>query len=141
MGKLTVAERTRQHAHEVLESWPLPVGFIVGPLILVLTTLILRWTLRFAFPRNLSETMATRNFTRTYDCEVAGKPVDIHGATNLFCGPTFGPGLFRPIGSASELHNCSGSPGCGLTLGGRGCPFHSPGVTLRTLLGPGVNHT
>jgi hypothetical protein len=51
MGALTVAERTRQHATEVLGWWLVPIGFIVGPLFLILTTLILRWALRFAFPK------------------------------------------------------------------------------------------
>ena len=51
MGSLTVAERTREHAHEVLGWWLVPIGLIVGPIILILTTLILRWTLRFAFRR------------------------------------------------------------------------------------------
>jgi hypothetical protein len=49
MGMLTVAERARDHAHEVLGWWLIPFGFISGPLFLLLTTLILRWTLRFAF--------------------------------------------------------------------------------------------
>jgi uncharacterized membrane protein len=52
MGYLTVAERARDHAHEVLGWWLIPVMLIVGPLILILTTLILRWTLRFAFRRS-----------------------------------------------------------------------------------------
>jgi hypothetical protein len=49
MGSLTLAERTREHATEVLGWWLVPIGFIVGPLTLILTTLILRWALRFAF--------------------------------------------------------------------------------------------
>jgi uncharacterized membrane protein len=52
MGVLTVAERAREHAHEVLGWRLIPIGLIVGPVILILTTLILRWTLRFAFRRN-----------------------------------------------------------------------------------------
>ncbi len=52
LGALTVAERAREHVHEVLGWWLIPIGIIVGPLILILTTLILRWTLRFAFRRN-----------------------------------------------------------------------------------------
>jgi uncharacterized membrane protein len=51
MGSLTVAERQREHATEVLGWWLVPIGFIAGPLILILTTLILRWALRFAFPK------------------------------------------------------------------------------------------
>lgn len=51
MGALTVAERQREHATEVLGWWLVPIGFIAGPLTLILTTLILRWTLRFAFPK------------------------------------------------------------------------------------------
>ena len=51
LGSLTVAERAREHVHEVLGWWLIPIGLIVGPIILVLTTLILRWTLRFAFRR------------------------------------------------------------------------------------------
>jgi hypothetical protein len=51
MGSLTVAERAQQHATEVLGWWLVPIGFIVGPLFLLLTTLILRWALRFAFPK------------------------------------------------------------------------------------------
>jgi hypothetical protein len=51
MGSLTVAERTREHATEVLGWWLVPIGFIVGPLTVILTTLILRWALRFAFPK------------------------------------------------------------------------------------------
>jgi hypothetical protein len=51
MGTLTVAERAREHATEVLGWWLVPIGFIAGPLILILTTLILRWALRFAFPK------------------------------------------------------------------------------------------
>jgi uncharacterized membrane protein len=49
MGSLTLAERQREHATEVLGWWLVPIGFIVGPIILILTTLILRWALRFAF--------------------------------------------------------------------------------------------
>ncbi len=49
MGSLTVAERTREHATEVLGWWLVPIGFIAGPVTLILTTLILRWALRFAF--------------------------------------------------------------------------------------------
>jgi hypothetical protein len=52
MGSLTVAERTREHATEVLGWWLVPIGFIAGPITLVLTTLILRWALRFAFRGN-----------------------------------------------------------------------------------------
>jgi uncharacterized membrane protein len=52
LGSLTVAERAREHVHEVLGWWLIPIGFILGPIILILTTLILRWTLRFAFRRN-----------------------------------------------------------------------------------------
>jgi hypothetical protein len=52
MGSLTLAERTREHATEVLGWWLVPIGFIVGPLTLILTTLILRWALRFAFRGN-----------------------------------------------------------------------------------------
>jgi hypothetical protein len=51
MGTLTVAERARQHETEVLGWWLVPIGFIAGPLTLILTTLILRWALRFAFPK------------------------------------------------------------------------------------------
>jgi hypothetical protein len=52
MGSLTAAERQREHATEVLGWWLVPIGFIAGPLILILTTLILRWALRFAFPKS-----------------------------------------------------------------------------------------
>ncbi len=50
MGALTAAEQARAHAQEVLGWWLIPFGLIAGPLILVVTTLLLRWTLRFAFP-------------------------------------------------------------------------------------------
>ena len=49
MGSLTLAERTREHATEVLGWWFIPVMLIVGPLILIVTTVIVRWALRFAF--------------------------------------------------------------------------------------------
>jgi hypothetical protein len=51
MGTLTVAERAREHATEVLGWWLVPIGFIAGPLIVLITSLILRWALRFAFPK------------------------------------------------------------------------------------------
>jgi hypothetical protein len=51
LGTLTVAERTREHATEVLGWWLVPIGLIAGPLTLIITTLILRWALRFAFPK------------------------------------------------------------------------------------------
>ncbi len=50
MGALTTAELDQAHAHELLGWWLIPFGLIVGPLILVITTLLLRWALRFAFP-------------------------------------------------------------------------------------------
>ena len=50
MGVLTAAEQGRAHAQEVLGWWLIPFGLFTGPLILILTTLILRWALRFAFP-------------------------------------------------------------------------------------------
>jgi hypothetical protein len=50
MGVLTAAEQGRAHAQEVLGWWLIPFGLITGPLILILTTLMLRWALRFAFP-------------------------------------------------------------------------------------------
>jgi hypothetical protein len=51
MGALTTAELDQAHAHELLGWWLIPFGLISGPLILVVTTLLLRWALRFAFPR------------------------------------------------------------------------------------------
>lgn len=51
MGTLSAAEQTRDHAQELLGWWLIPFGLIVGPLIVVVTTLLLRWALRFAFPR------------------------------------------------------------------------------------------
>jgi uncharacterized membrane protein len=54
LGTLTVAERAREHATEVLGWWLVPMGLIAGPLTLILTTLILRWTLRFAFPKRIN---------------------------------------------------------------------------------------
>ncbi len=51
MGYLSPAERVREHAHEVLGWWLIPVMLIVGPLVLIVTTVIVRWALQFAFPR------------------------------------------------------------------------------------------
>jgi uncharacterized membrane protein len=51
MGTLTAAEQSRDHAQEVLGWWLVPFGLIAGPLILIVTTLLLRWALRFAFPK------------------------------------------------------------------------------------------
>jgi hypothetical protein len=51
MGVLTAAEQGRAHAQEVLGWWLIPFGLITGPLILIVTTLLLRWALRFAFPK------------------------------------------------------------------------------------------
>jgi hypothetical protein len=51
MGTLSAAEQARDHARELLGWWLIPVGLVVGPLVLLLTTLLLRWALRFAFPR------------------------------------------------------------------------------------------
>ncbi len=51
MGNLSPAERVREHSHEVLGSWFIPVMLIVGTLILIVTTVIVRWALRFAFPK------------------------------------------------------------------------------------------
>lgn len=58
MGTLTAAEQARDQAHEVLGWWLIPFGLITSALVLIVTTMILRWTLRFAFrttavPRNL----------------------------------------------------------------------------------------
>lgn len=50
LGALSAAEQGRAHAHEVLGWWLVPFGLIAGPLILIVTTLLLRWGLRFAFP-------------------------------------------------------------------------------------------
>jgi hypothetical protein len=50
MGYLTAAERIHEHAHEVLGWWLIPVMFMAGPIILIVTTIIVRWGLRFAFP-------------------------------------------------------------------------------------------
>jgi hypothetical protein len=50
MGALTTAELDQAHAHELLGWWLIPFGLVAGPLILVATTLLLRWALRFAFP-------------------------------------------------------------------------------------------
>jgi hypothetical protein len=52
MGYLTAAERARDHSHEILGRWLIPSMLIVGPLILVVTTIVVRWALRFAFPRD-----------------------------------------------------------------------------------------
>jgi hypothetical protein len=49
LGALSAAEQGRAHAQEVLGWWLIPFGLIVGPAILILTTLLLRWALRFAF--------------------------------------------------------------------------------------------
>ena len=51
MGDLSPAERASEHSHEVLGSLFIPVMVIVGPLILIVTTVIVRWALRFAFPK------------------------------------------------------------------------------------------
>ncbi|HTB68541.1 MAG TPA: hypothetical protein VK727_20140 [Steroidobacteraceae bacterium] len=51
LGALSAAERARDHATEVLGWWLVPIGLVAGPLTLILTTLILRWALRFAFPK------------------------------------------------------------------------------------------
>jgi uncharacterized membrane protein len=51
MGVLSAAEQGRTHAHEVLGSSLIPMALIAGPIILVITTLLLRWMLRFAFHR------------------------------------------------------------------------------------------
>jgi hypothetical protein len=58
MGALTATEQARDHAHVVLGWWLIPFGLIGGTLVLIVTTMILRWMLRFAFrttavPRNL----------------------------------------------------------------------------------------
>lgn len=50
MGVLTAAEQGRNHAHEVLGSSLIPFSLIAGPVILILTTLLVRWALRFAYP-------------------------------------------------------------------------------------------
>jgi hypothetical protein len=50
LGALSAAEQGRAHAHEVLGWWLVPFGLIAGPLVLIITTLLLRWALRFAFP-------------------------------------------------------------------------------------------
>jgi hypothetical protein len=51
LGALSAAEQGQANAHELLGWWLVPFGLIAGPLILVATTLILRWALRFAFPK------------------------------------------------------------------------------------------
>ncbi len=51
LGALSAAEQGGAHAQEVLGWWLIPFGLSAGPLILVVTTLLLRWALRFAFPR------------------------------------------------------------------------------------------
>jgi hypothetical protein len=38
------------HAQELLGWWIIPVGFVCGVVIILLTTLLLRWLLRFALP-------------------------------------------------------------------------------------------
>jgi hypothetical protein len=50
LGALSAAYQARAHAQEVLGWWLIPFGLVAGPLILVVTTLLLRWALRFAFP-------------------------------------------------------------------------------------------
>ncbi len=57
LGTLTAAEQSRDHAQELLGWWLIPFGLIAGPLLVVVTTLLLRWALRFAFP----PTSARRN--------------------------------------------------------------------------------
>lgn len=49
MGSLSAADLARYPAHEVMGWWLLPLGLILGPLVLIVTTLVLRWALRFAF--------------------------------------------------------------------------------------------
>jgi uncharacterized membrane protein len=49
MGVLSAAEQGRAHAHEVLGSSLVPVALLAGPIILIITTVLLRWALRFAF--------------------------------------------------------------------------------------------
>ncbi|HEV2703235.1 MAG TPA: hypothetical protein VGV09_16530, partial [Steroidobacteraceae bacterium] len=49
-GVLSAAEQGRAHAHEVLGSSLIPFSLIAGPLILAITTLVVRWALRFAVP-------------------------------------------------------------------------------------------
>jgi|SRR5580698_9889757 uncharacterized membrane protein len=51
MGAISAAEQTRDQARELLGWWLIPFALIVGPLMLILTTMILRWMLRFAFRR------------------------------------------------------------------------------------------
>lgn len=49
LGMLTAAEQAHDQAREILGWWLIPIGLTVGPLILILTTMILRWMLQFAF--------------------------------------------------------------------------------------------
>ena len=53
MGTLSAAEQGQAHTQEVLGWWLIPFGLLVGPLILLLTTLLLRWALRFAIPSDV----------------------------------------------------------------------------------------
>jgi uncharacterized membrane protein len=50
LGYLTAAERVRDHAHEILGGSFIPIMLIVGPIILIVTTVLVGWTLQFAFP-------------------------------------------------------------------------------------------
>jgi hypothetical protein len=38
------------HAQELLGWWIIPIGLVCGIVIILLTTLLLRWLLRFALP-------------------------------------------------------------------------------------------